>query len=411
MTIEGPMDSDCEGPGTCEDPLLTYRDRFPILAHTNYLISNSLGAVPAASSRSLQDYYQAWASRGVRAWEETWWTLVADLGDLVAPLIGAGPGEVVFQPNVTLAHAVVFSAFDFRTGRPGIVTDAMHFPSILYLIDEQRRGGALVTVVPSEDGIEVDTQRVIDAIDERTAVVNLSHVLFKSAYIHDVGAIAEKARRVGALTIIDGYQSVGTIPVDVRALGVDVYIGGCLKWLCGGPGAAFVWVAPDVRNRLRPSLTGWMAHRQPYAFESNLVRRDDAWRFLHGTPNIPALYAARPGLEMIGRIGVAAIREKSLRQTTLLLDLAGGLGFPCTTPRDPARRGGTVAIDVDHGYEISKGLKALDILCDYRPGAGIRLSPHFYTRDDELAAAIHAIAEIQQTGAWRAFTAERSTVT
>jgi kynureninase len=197
----------------------------------------------------------------------------------------------------------------------------------------------------------------------------------------------------------------------VRALGIDVYIGGCLKWLCGGPGAAFVWIDPDIRGRLRPSLTGWMAHEHPFAFEPRLDRRNDAWRFLHGTPNIPALYAARPGLEIINRIGTAAIREKSLRQTALLIELAGSYGFSCTTPRDPDRRGGTVAIDVEHGYEISRSLKSVDIICDYRPGAGIRLSPHFYTRDDELSAAVDAIAETQKTGGWTAFAAGRSTVT
>jgi kynureninase len=221
-----------------EDPLARYRGQFPILARTNYLISNSLGAVPASTAASLQSYYEAWASRGVRAWEDSWWTLVSDLGDLVAPLIGARRGEVVFQPNVTLSHAVVFSAVRFSDTRNKIVTDAMHFPSILYLIDEQRKYSAQVDVVPSHDGITVDTELLLDHIDERTAIVNVSHVLFKSAYIHDVAAITTKARRVGALTVIDGYQAVGTVPVDVRALGIDVYIGGCLKWLCGGPGAA-----------------------------------------------------------------------------------------------------------------------------------------------------------------------------
>jgi kynureninase len=394
-----------------EDPLLAWREQFPILEKTNYLISNSLGAVPAAASRCLQDYFEVWASRGVRAWEETWWMMVADLGDRVAPLIGASPGEVVFQPNVTLAHAVVLSAFDFGHDRSGIVTDALHFPSILYLIEEHRRNGALVTVVPSDDGVSVETQRLCEAVDDRTAVVCVSHVLFKSAYVHEVQEIARRARSVGAVTVVDGYQAVGTIPVDVRALGVDVYIGGCLKWLCGGPGAAFLWVARELFERLQPRLTGWLAHQQPFAFESQLTRRNDIWRFLHGTPVIPALYAARPGLEIINSIGVKCIREKSLRQTTRLLELAEARGFACTTPRDPARRGGTVAIEVDQGYEISESLKALDILCDYRPGAGIRLSPHFYTRDLELDRAIEAIVEVQKTGAWRAFTVGRKGVT
>jgi kynureninase len=394
-----------------EDRLLEWRQYFPIVANTNYLISNSLGAVPAAAAVELQEYYRIWATRGVRAWEETWWTMVADLGDRVAPLIGANPGEVVFQPNVTLAHAVVFSAFDYPARRPLIVTDAMHFPSILYLIDEQRRNGARVIEVPSSDGVSIDTQRLIEAIDEATAFVSISHVLFKSAYIHDVEAIAAKARSVGALSIVDGYQAVGTLPVDVRELGVDIYIGGCLKWLCGGPGAAFLWADPNVGDQLSPRLTGWMAHQQPFAFQPTLSRRQDAWRFLHGTPAIPALYAARPALEIVGRIGVAAIRKKSLRQTTLLVELAEAQGFRCNAPHDPGKRGGTVAIEVEHGYEISRCLKAMNVLCDYRSGAGIRFSPHFYTRDDELEEAIGAITEIQRTGAWRAHSAVRATVT
>jgi kynureninase len=395
---------------TAADPLLAYRDRFPILSQTNYLISNSLGAVPAAVRASLERYYEAWATRGVRAWEEGWWSLAADLGDLVAPLIGAWAGEIVFQPTVTLAHAVILSANSFERRRK-IVTDAMHFPSILYLLTEQARDGAQVVVVPSDDAISVDTGRLVEAIDHETALVCISHVLFKSAYVHQVAAIADKTRRAGAIMVVDGYQAVGTIPVDVRALGVDVYIGGCLKWLCGGPGAAFLWVHPDLRRRLEPKLTGWMAHQEPFAFGPKLARRDDAWRFLSGTPSIPALYAARPGLEIIGEIGVEAIRAKSLRQTVRLLELADRAGYRCTTPRDPARRGGTVAIDVENGYEISQSLKGLDILCDYRPGAGIRLSPHFYNRDDELDAAIAAITEIRSTGAWRAFTTDKSAVT
>jgi kynureninase len=394
-----------------DDPLVAYRDRFPILQHTNYLISNSLGAVPAATGAALQAYYETWATRGVRAWEESWWTMVADLGDLVAPLIGADPGEVVFQPNVTLAHAVVLSAFDFSQTANVIVTDAMHFPSILYLLGEMRREGVRIVVVPSEDGVTVDTGRVIDAIDDRTAIVCLSHVLFKSSYVHDIAAIAARARELEAITIIDGYQAVGTIPVDVRELGVDVYIGGCLKWLCGGPGAAFLWAHPDTRRRLEPKLTGWMAHQEPFAFQPELERRDDAWRLLHGTPNIPALYAARPGLEIIREVGIEAIRSKSLRQTTRLLERAEGLGYRCTTPRDPERRGGTVAIDLPNGYEVSRSLKAREVLCDYRPGAGIRLSPHFYTRDDELDGAIEAIREILATEGWRSHAAGRATVT
>ena len=402
MTTDGPA---------APDPLLAYRDRFPILATTNYLISNSLGAAPAGAEARLREYYETWATRGVRAWEESWWTLAADLGDRVAPLIGARRGQVVFQPGVTLAHAVVFSACDFGSGRSKVVTDAMHFPSILYLIDGLKNRGAEVVVVPSDDGVTVDTERLVAAIDDRTALVCVSHVLFRSSYVHDLAALVARAEEVGALTVIDGYQAVGSIEVDVHALGVDIYIGGCLKWLCGGPGAAFLWVRPELRARLVPALTGWMAHRRPFAFEPELERRDDAWRFLHGTPAIPALYAAMAGLEIINEVGVAAIRARSRRQTARLLALADERGFRCTTPRDPARRGGTVALDVEHGYEVSRGLKSLDILCDYRPGAGVRFSPHFYTRDDELDDAVNAVSEILAGDAWRVFSGPRAEVT
>jgi kynureninase len=397
------------------DPLLAYRKRFPILERTNYLISNSLGAVPVGVEDSLRSYYDAWATRGVRAWEEGWWMLSAELGDLVAPLIGAAAGTIVFQPNVTLSHAVVLSAIDFAGSGPHarrkIVTDAMHFPSILYLIDGLRARGATIEIVPSEDGIGVDTGRLLSAIDEQTAAVCISHILFKSAYIHDVKAITEKARSIDALSIVDGYQAVGVIEVDVDRLGADVYIGGCLKWLCGGPGAAFLWVDPERRSSLSPRLTGWMAHATPFAFDSNFHARDDAWRFLHGTPSIPSLYAARPGLEIIREVGVSTIRAKSIRQTSRLIALAEERGWRVTAPRDPARRGGTVAIDVPRGYEVSKALKAREILCDFRPGAGVRLSPHFYTGDDELDDTITHIEAILADEEWRAYAQSHATVT
>ena len=279
-----------------------------------------------------------------------------------------GRGEVVFQPNVTLAHAVVFSAFDFSANRHKIVTDAMHFPSILYLIDEQRKYSAEVDVVPSGDGITVDTERLIDHIDERTAIVNISHILFKSAYIHDIAAIAAKARRVGAMTVIDGYQAVGTIPVDVRALGIDVYIGGCLKWLCGGPGAAFLWVDLAIRGRLEPKLTGWMAHSGRLPSRPSWSAATTPGGCCTERPASPLFMQRSQGWKSINEVGIDAIREKSQRQTERLLELADREGIRCTTPRDPRAARGTVAINIENAYEISQSLKALDILCDYRPG-------------------------------------------
>ncbi len=392
--------------------LLSWRKEFPILATTTYLISNSLGAMPRAVHDTLHEYADAWATRGVRAWGESWWEMPVALGDLLSPILCCGPGEVSFHQNVTLAEAIVLSCFDFSGARRKIVLTDMEFPSVMYLYQAQRDLGAEICIVPSDDGISIDLDRLLDAIDERTLLVPVSHVLFKSACIMDAQAIVRKAQAVGATVILDVYQSAGILPIDVKKLDVDFVIGGCLKWLCGGPGAAFLYVRPDLRTRLKPKLTGWMAHRDSFAFEAEGMRfRDDAFRFLNGTPHIPCLYAARPGLEILGRIGTDIVRANSMRQTALLVELAREQGFPLTIPAKPKDRGGTVAINPPHGYEISRELLQRNYIVDFRPGAGIRASPHFYTSDDELRAVIHEIRQIIDTRAYARHLGSRSYVT
>jgi kynureninase len=394
------------------DPLLRWRSEFPILDRTVYLISNSLGAMPRGAADRLAEYAETWGERGVRAWAEGWWEMPVRLGDTLAPTLGAGPGEVSFQPNVTLATAVLLSCFDFTGARRKIVYGAMEFPSLIYLCEQQRFHGAELVMVESGDGISIDPERLMAAIDARTAVVVLSHVLFRSAFIQDAAAIARRAHEVGARVILDVYQSAGTVPVDVRALGVDFAVGGCLKWLCGGPGAAFLWVDPALAPALRPTVTGWMAHEQAFAFETGPIRlRGDAFRFLHGTPGIPALYAATAGLEIVAQIGVDAIRAKSVRQVARLIDLARSEGFPVTVPERPDQRGGTVAIDPPHAYEVSRELLRRGFLVDFRPGAGIRVSPHFYTADEELEAVVREMRGIVDSKAYETHRLNRSYVT
>lgn len=396
------------------DDLLQYRDQFPILKSTTYLISNSLGAMPQRVYDMLRNYADTWATRGVRAWQDQWWDLPRIVGDKIAALINAPQGSVIMQPSVTIAHAQIFSCFDFsQDSRSKIVTDDMHFPSVLYLADQQRARGAEIAIVQSEDGVTIDAQKLCAAMDEQTALVSVSHVLFKSAFIQDIATITERAHAVGAKVMIDGYQTVGTIPVDVRALDVDFYAGGCLKWLCGGPGSAFLYVRPNLISQLQPQLVGWFAHAHPFEFvQPPIEYLPNIGRFAIGTPAVAALYAAQPGLEIIAEIGVEKIRAKSIRQTTRLLELADELGFPTTTPRDARVRGGTVAVNVEHGYEISKVLKDRDFIVDYRPGAGIRISPHFYTKDDELDAAMFEIKKIQETRAFEKYvTVAKDTVT
>lgn len=397
------------------DELLRFRREFPILERSTYLISNSLGAMPRAAAAALAEYADTWATRGVRAWADSWWDLSVSAGDEIAPLIGAPPGSVSMLPNVTTASAVLLSSLAYDSPRNRIVMVEGEFPSIRYVYESlgARLGAEVVTVrSPRGDGLTADEEAIAGAIDDRTALVAISHVLFKSAFVLDPRPIAEKCRRVGALLVLDAYQSVGTLPVDVEALGADAVVGGVLKWLCGGPGGAFLYVRPELRPRLEPALTGWMAHPEPFAFEDPPIRRrDDAFRFLLGTPAIPALYAAREGPRLVRAAGAEAIRRKSLRQTDRLLALADARGLSSATPREPRRRGGTAAVDFEHAREVSRELNARDVVVDFRPGVGIRLSPHFYTEDAELDHAFDAIDEIRHSGEWKRWLEQPSLVT
>ena len=382
--------------------LLEWRREFPILERTTYLISNSLGAMPRRVGDAMNAYAQAWGERGVRAWEEGWWELAGKVAEGIAPLIGAAPGEISLHQNVTTTEAVIASCFDWRGPRNKVVMTDLEFPSVQYFYHEQRRHGARVELLPSADRVRFDLEAFLAAIDESTLLVPISLVLFRSSFIVNARAIIERAHRVGAYVVLDTFQAAGTIPVEVRALGTDFAVGGVLKWLCGGPGVAYLYVREDLRTRLRPALTGWLAHRRPFAFEAGAIdARDDAYRFLNGTPHIPALYACRPGLEILYEIGAQAIREKSLRMTARLLTGAKARGWRVNTAEDPAERAGTVSLDPPHAMEVSRELLARDILIDYRPQAGIRISPHFYNREEECDFALRQIDEILETGAWR----------
>lgn len=391
------------------DPLLAWRDEFPILERVIYLVSNSLGAMPRTVPERLAEYARAWGDRGVRAWADAWWEMPVRVGDGIAPLIGAGAGEVAMFPNVTLAQAAVLTAIDYTPPRDTIVMSALDFPSVRYVYDHlATRLGARIVVVPSDDGLGVDTERLLAAIDERTRLVAVSHVLFRSAYIMDVDAICRRAHDAGALVSLDAFHSVGVMPVDVRRSGADFLTGGVLKWLCGGPGGAFLYVSPGVREQLAPALTGWLAHARPFAFEGEMEYGHGAMRWLNGTPAIPALYAAIDGPRIVRDVGIGAIRAKSERQTGRLVALADERGWRVNAPRIAARRGGTVALAVPHADEVAQTLLARDILVDYRPDAGIRVAPHFYTRDDELEHVVHEIEDVLSTGAWSRFATGRT---
>ena len=394
------------------DPLLAFREEFPILATTTYLVSNSLGAMPRTVPARLAEYAEQWASLGVRAWAKGWWEMPLALGDEIAPLIGAAPGTVAMAPIVTFAQAVVLSSLDFSAGRDTVVMSALDFPSVRYVYDELApRLGARVVVVPSDDGISLDEERLCAAIDERTALVAISHVLFKSAYVVDVARIAAHAHRLGALVSLDAYHSLGVLPLAVEALGAYFLTGRLLKWLCGGPGGCFLYASPAMSARHAPALTGWQAHAHPFAFEGEMDYAAGAARWLGGTPVIPALFANAEGPRIVRRAGIGAIRAKSMRQTARLVELADARGYLVGAPRDPARRGGTVAFDVPHGAEVAQALLARDVIIDYRPGVGIRVAPHFYTTDEEIDRVVTETAAILESGAWKSFVGSRPTVT
>jgi len=372
--------------------LTDYRDRFPILAETTYLINHSLGAMPAEAARRLQRYADEWATRGARAWGEGWWQTPVTVGDQIGRIVGAPPGSTVMHQNVTVAEAVVLSCFDFAPPRNRIVFEAGLFPSVRYVQQAAARFGAEVVVCE-------DAEAVIEAIDDRTLLVPVSHVLYKTGEIQRIEEVAARAHEAGAYVCLDAYQSAGVVPLDVTALEVAFAVGGSVKWLCGGPGAGWLYVRPDVAERLEPAFAGWQAHARPFAFEPEMEYAPAAARFLTGTPNVPALYAATAGYDLIEEIGVARIRESSIRQTELLIRLLDDAGFKVMSPRDAARRGGSVVFRVPEFEAVHAALADRQVICDHRPDVGLRFGPHFFTTDDELRFAVAQVAEILESGA------------
>src|SRR2546425_7553169 len=360
--------------------------------------------MPRATYDRLHEYADVWATRGVRAWAEGWWDMPVTIGNEIARIIGADRNTVVMHQNVSICQSLILSCLlptPANSRRRKIVCEELNFPSVMYVYDAHARAHNLrIVTVKSEDGITIPLRRMLAAIDEETLLVPISHVLFKSAFLQDAKAITERAHEVGAMVVLDTYQSAGTVPFSVKELNVDFATGGSVKWLCGGPGAGYLYVRPDLQTALEPKTTGWMAHEAPFAFETDLHYAPNVSRFLHGSPGIPALYAAQSGYEIINQIGLEAIRKKSVRQTSLVVDLAEEAGFQVTSPKDPAQRGGTITVGHAQAAAITKELIRREFIVDYRPGAGVRISPHFYTSDEELHLVIQEMKKIRDTKAF-----------
>ncbi len=388
---------------TAHDPA-RWRARFPILADTTYLVTHSLGAMPQAVYGKLEAFADQWATRGVRAWAEGWWDAPVDVGAMVGKLLNAPPDSVAMHQNVSMIQAVVASALDFSGPRNKVVYTEQEFPSVMYVWEAQRKNGARIECVRGESSVGVSDARLLAAIDETTKIVPISHVCFRTSFRQDALAVCKRAKEVGALVLLDCYQSLGTVPVDVQELGVDMVCGGSVKWLCGGPGAAYLYVRPGLMAELEPRITGWAAHESPFAFETGPQKyADNPRRLLNGTPAVAALLAATAGYEAVLEVGVESIRRHSVTLTERLRADLAERGFTSPSPSDPAQRGGTLTValrDDESGPAFVKALAERHILVDYRPGAGLRVSPHFYTLPDELARFAEVLTELRERRSW-----------
>ena len=359
------------------------REEFPLLASCVYLNSNSTGAVPRGARAALDAYWRTLADWRDEAWE-IWWNDLNAYRDELAALLGAPAGSVVCDANVSTLFSRLLSCFDFRDGkdRPRVVTSDREFPAIPHILRAFERHGLEPVIVPSRDGVEIDSERLLGEIDERTRLVIVSHATFETGALLDVAPIIRRAREVGALVALDAYQSVGVLPLDVTASGVDFVFGGAHKWLCGSCESAFLYVRPDFLPTLRPAFTGWIAAADPLSFGPPIGWAVDARRFAAGTPAVLPAQLSRPGLALVRAQGAEAIRRRSLAQTNHIIARADAAGLAVATPRPHERRGGIVALRFPGDADVARDLVASGFVCSYR--GGLRIAPHFYNTDEEI---------------------------
>lgn len=374
--------------------LARYRSDYPILAHSVYMNSNSMGAMPRQAADALQKYTDDWAGEGVEVWPH-WLDVMRDTADSAARFLNAPPGQTILNQNVAYFQAAIASCLEYSKAKNRVVVEALQFPNVLYVWDRFTDLGAELALVPSDDGMTIPTERMLEAIDERTAIVPLSHGIYVSGALQDITAITRRAHEVGALVMVDVYQTAGAVPIDVAEWDADIVVGGSHKWLCGGPGTAFMWMKPEVRERLRPRLVGWMGHQDPFAFEAPPIRfADDHRHFLAGTPSIPAYYVARAAYENLHEIGVPRIRAHNLALCQRIIDRAQAAGLVVHSPLDHERRTGFVAVDFAGSEEASKRLIDERYKLDWRPNCGLRLGPHFYNTEAEVESMMDRIVAL-----------------
>ena len=378
--------------------LSKWRAEFPVVDERTYLISASLGPLSRRSRALAEEHLDLWQRLGP---EELWFDhgmpMLSRCRELFASMVGADTEETAIVPSVSTAMSAIATCLDFNV-RPKVVTTQMDFPTNHYVWRAQERRGAKVDVVPSPDGIHVDTEDFLSAIDEQTLVVNLNRVLFESSFIQDAEAIIEKAHAVGAFVVIDDFHGAGIVPVDVHALQVDFYLTGALKWLCGGQGLAFLYCRQDLIETAQPLVVGWFGTKNPFDFDrSALNLRDDARRFETGTYALPQAFTAAGGLEIILEVGVENIRARSQELTKGLIERVDDAGIELLSPRTDGRRSGLVRIRIPGGRteaeRVLHELFARDVVLDSRDDA-LRISPHFFNDESDLDRCIEELKQV-----------------
>jgi kynureninase len=366
--------------------LLRYREEFPVLERKAYLVSASLGPISRRSRGYLEGFLEAWETKGApdHVWLEDVFPAMRRCKEVFAGLVGARPHELAITTNVSVALSTIASCVDLSSRRR-IVCSELDFPTDGHVWLAHVRRGAEVVFLRSPDGLTVPLEAYEEAIDERTAVVMVNRVLYRSSALVDAAAICRMAREAGAWSVVDDSHGAGIVPVDVRELGCDFYVTGVLKWLCGGPGLAFLYAREELLPRLQPLVTGWFATRDPFSFDlEHLELHPTARRLEHGTPPAAAAFVARGGLEIVAEVGPGRIRERQGELTDLVIARADEAGLPVRTPRDRAARGGVVNVGV--GPEAPKICHALleRGVCTDSRGDGLRVSPHFFTTEEEI---------------------------
>ena len=377
-----------------EEEAAAYRSEFRIFDHTVYLNSCSLGPPSRRAEAALLQYQEDWSARGAPAWWQLWMPKLDEAKQRFARLIGAQPHEVTVSHSISSALSTIASCFSYDD-RPAVVCAELDFPTIAYQWLARQRSGAEVRFARSDDQIRVPLEAYQEAVDESVELVATSHAFYATGAIQPIREISDLAHESGAKVLVDGYHSVGVFPVDVKALGVDFYVGGVLKWLLGGPGLTFIYVRAELLAELRPSATGWFASRDQFAFDTlNFEPATTADRFEMGTPSVPTAYSGVAGMDMILEVSPERIYGRIQSLTDRVIQLARGSGYQIVSPEDAGERGGVVMLQLERPNETVEDLKTRGFTVDYRPGL-LRISPHFFNTEEDVDGLMAEIDRIQ----------------